>query len=141
MASGNGQPNQLRGILVVEDDPEINRLIGAYVEFAGFQYFSAINGSQAFSRVREHAPSAVVLDLMLPDISGWEICRRLKSDRHTNDIPIIILTALDNDESRQEGLRCGAVEYLTKPFSPDQLLAVLKKYAGNREAEAGKTES
>ncbi len=119
-----------RDVLVVEDDPEINRLVGAYVELAGYHYVSALNGSQALARVRDHLPLGVVLDLMLPDLSGWEICRQLKASGITRGVPVIILTALDNDDSRREGVRCGAAEYLTKPFDPDQLLNALHRHAG-----------
>jgi len=129
-----------RDVLVVEDDPEINRLVGAYVELAGFHCVPALNGAHALTQMRSLSPVAVVLDLMLPDISGWEVCRRLKADQHTHHVPIIILTALDNEESRREGLRLGAVEYLTKPFDPEQLLEILSRFCsecGEQEAPAG----
>ncbi len=128
MAAGNGKKSAC-DVLVVEDDPEINRLIGAYIEFAGYHYIPALDGGQALARAREYRPAIVILDLMLPDLSGWEVCRRLKCNGDTLDVPIIILTALDSEDSRQEGLRLGAAEYMTKPFNPDELLAVLQKYA------------
>ncbi|HET6252012.1 MAG TPA: response regulator [Tepidisphaeraceae bacterium] len=130
MDSANNRQWTDRHVLVVEDDPEINRLIGDYVEFAGFHYVAALDGRHALSEMNERIPCAVVLDLMLPDVSGWEVCRRIKGDRQTQDVPVIILTALDNDDARSEGMRSGASEYMTKPFDPDQLLALLKKYAG-----------
>ena len=133
-----GKCGTQHAVLVVEDDPEINRLIGAYVEFAGYHCVSALDGGNALSHSRDHHPCVIVLDLMLPDISGWEVCRQLKNDPGTCDIPIIILTALDNEDSRQEGMRCGVVAYLTKPFNPDELLAVLNKYAGSKEPQASK---
>ena len=132
MLAMNSKQFDDRDVLVVEDDPEINRLVGAYVELAGFHYISALSGNEAMAQVREHFPSAVVLDLMLPDVSGWEVCRQLKADWNTRGIPVIILTALDNDDSRQEGVRCGAAEYLTKPFDPDQFLDVLSRFANGR---------
>jgi DNA-binding response OmpR family regulator len=135
MESGNGKQWTDRHVLVVEDDPEINRLIGAYVEFAGFRYVAALDGRAALDEIRDHLPCVIVLDLMLPDVSGWEVCRRVKGDGQTQDVPIIILTALDNDDARQEGFRCGASEYLTKPFDPDLLLQLLKKYAGAQVVE------
>src|SRR5437870_4829037 len=119
MVSGNGNHHD-RDVLVVEDDREINELIGAYVQLAGFHYVSALDGSQALSQLRSHSPRAIILDLMLPDVNGWEVCRWLKSHRDTLDIPVIILTALDSDEARREGHRCGVAEYLTKPFNPDE---------------------
>lgn len=129
-----------RDILVVEDDPEINHLVGAYVELAGFHYVAALDGRAAMNRARDCHLCAVVLDLMLPDMSGWEICRQLKADLQTHDIPVIILSALDNDDSRREGSRCGAAEYLTKPFDPDRLLDVLARHAGRREPAAASSE-
>jgi DNA-binding response OmpR family regulator len=134
MAAWSGTENGKRTILVVEDDEEINRLIGAYVEYAGFRYLPAFDGAQALAQIRDHIPCAVILDLMLPDVSGWDVCRQLKTDRGTFDIPIIILTALDHDASREEGIRCGAAEYLTKPFNPDELLQALHKHAGQPSA-------
>ncbi|HWE04289.1 MAG TPA: response regulator [Tepidisphaeraceae bacterium] len=126
-----------RNVLVVEDDPEINQLVGAYVELAGFNYVSALNGIEALAQARECFPSAVVLDLMLPDLSGLEICRQLKADWSTCGIPVIILTALDSDDSRLESLRCGAAVYLTKPFDPDEFLDVLCRLAiGRADREA-----
>ena len=115
-------------VLVVEDDPEINHLVGSYVELAGFRYRCAHDGRAAIAQVRNRRPSAIILDLMLPDISGWEVCRQLKADLQTHDIPVIILTALDGEDSRREGLGCGAAEYLTKPFDPEQLLEALNKH-------------
>jgi DNA-binding response OmpR family regulator len=140
MVSGNGKPCTDRQVLVVEDDPEINRLVGAYVEFAGFQYIAALDGGEALAQIREQHPCAIVLDLMLPDVSGWEVCRRVKTASETNHIPVIILTALDNDDSRQEGVRCGAAEYLTKPFDPDRLLQSLLKHARDRSSNGDRGE-
>jgi DNA-binding response OmpR family regulator len=121
----NGHPV----VLVVEDDPEINQLVGAYAEIAGFTYRSALDGATALREVRENVPSAVVLDLMLPDMDGFEICRRIKSDDATRKIPVIILTALGGEEHRKHGQACGASEYLVKPFDPDTLMAALARHA------------
>lgn len=120
--------SEAESVLVVEDDPQINQLVGAYVEIAGFEYRTALTGTSALQQVDRSPPSLIVLDLMLPDIDGFEICRRIKRDPHTAHVPIIILTALDSEASRQEGLRCGASEYLTKPFDPDALLESLSRF-------------
>lgn len=117
-------------VLVVEDDPEVNRLIGAYVDYAGLHYVPAFDGAQALSSASCARPRLVLLDLMLPDMSGWEICRQLKASAALFDVPVVILSALDDDRSREEGRRAGAVAYLTKPFNPDQLLEVLRRFAG-----------
>src|SRR6476469_10198110 len=82
-------------VLVVEDDPEINELIGAYVELAGYPCRRVGSGNDALSTARDHPPSLVVLDVMLPDLDGFEICRRLRSDPPTSTVPIVMLTALD----------------------------------------------
>lgn len=122
-------PGGRHAILVVEDDPEINRLVGAYVELAHFDYVSALTGGDALAQVRKHPPLAIVLDLMLPDVSGLELCRQLKADASTRKIPIIILTALDTEDTKAQGFRSGASAYLTKPFDPDQLLEALGSLA------------
>ena len=108
-------------ILVVEDDREINELVGAYAQIAGFGYRSALNGTDALSEVRQRRPALIVLDLMLPDLDGFEVCRRVRAEAQATGKPIpviIILTALDGAKSRQQGLECGAVDYLTKPRTP-----------------------
>jgi DNA-binding response OmpR family regulator len=116
-------------VLVVEDDPEINDLIAAYVELAGFSCLRALCGEDALRIIHDHAPSMIVLDVMLPDIDGFEICRRLRSEPATAKIPIIILTALDQEDMRVRARQCGATEYMSKPFDPDRLLATIKDKA------------
>jgi two-component system OmpR family response regulator len=118
-----------RAVLVVEDDPEINELVGAYVQIAGFDYHSALTGSQAVEKARHHHPSLIVLDIMLPDFDGFEVARRLKSEANTRGIPIVMLTALDREEYRQRGVSVGALAYLTKPFDPERLLEAIRTNA------------
>ena len=116
-------------VLVVEDDRELNELVGAYVTMAGFAYRSAIDGTAALAQIGQRAPAAVVLDLMLPDISGFEVCARLRAEGPACGVPVIILTALDSPDSRERGRQCGATEYLTKPFDPDLLIRTLERHA------------
>jgi DNA-binding response OmpR family regulator len=118
-----------RDVLVVEDDAELNELVGAYVQMAGFTYRSALDGAAALREARSRAPSLIVLDLMLPDTDGFEVCRRLKSEPRTARVPVLMLTALDHDEHRRKGLACGAAEYLTKPFDPDRLIESIRANA------------
>ena len=118
-----------RQVLVVEDDPEVNELVGAYVQIAGFDYDSALNGCTALEKIHNHRPALVVLDVMLPDLDGFEICRRLRSEHNTEDLPVVMLTALDRDEYRQRGEQCGANAFLTKPFDPDHLVEVIRRTA------------
>jgi DNA-binding response OmpR family regulator len=121
----------MRNVLVVDDDPEINQLVGAYVEIAGFGYESALDGETALRRARESNPSLIVLDLMLPDTDGIEVCRQLKSDSRTAGIPVVMLTAMDKEEHGRRGVACGAAAYMTKPFDPDALLEMIQKNAVN----------
>jgi DNA-binding response OmpR family regulator len=123
-----------RAVLVVEDDPEINELVGAYVQIAGFDYESALNGRQAVEKAGQMHPALIVLDVMLPDFDGFEVARRLKSETHTSSIPIVMLTALDREDYRQRGRSAGAVGYLTKPFDPDRLIDTIKENASKNGA-------
>lgn len=116
-------------VLVVEDDPEINELVGAYAQIAGFEYRRALDGSTALAEVTRRAPSVIVLDVMLPDLDGFEICRRIRgAGAPAAGIPVIFLTALYDDASRRRGVECGAADYLTKPFDPDRLIESLERH-------------
>jgi two-component system, OmpR family, alkaline phosphatase synthesis response regulator PhoP len=112
-------------VLVVEDDREINSLVGAYAEICGFEYRPALDGTTALREAERKAPDAVILDLMLPDVDGFEVCRRLRDDLHLTEVPIIILSALSGEKEIARGKECGADEYLTKPFNPDVLIKTL----------------
>jgi DNA-binding response OmpR family regulator len=115
-------------VLVVEDDAEINRLVGAYVEISGCKYRAALDGASAMAQFRAITPDMVILDVMLPDLDGFEICRRVRAEQNGNRVVVIMLTALADDASRKKGMACGADEYLTKPFDPDRLISALGKY-------------
>ena len=121
-----------RDVLVVEDDPEINQLVGAYAGLAGLSYRGAMTGADALEELRRCLPVLVVLDVMLPDLDGFEICRRIKGVPGTSQVPVIMLTAMDADDSRQRGLACGACEYLTKPFDPDALIEAIERHAAGK---------
>lgn len=110
-------------ILIVDDEPGIVRLIAMYLERAGFQTSSARTGADALAAVRGSAPALVVLDIMLPDIDGWEVCREIRA---ASDVPIIMLTAREGDEDKIVGLELGADDYMTKPFKPRELVARVK---------------
>ena len=116
-------------VLVVEDDQEINTLVGAYVQLCGYEYRSALNGTRALEEAHARKPALVILDLMLPDIDGFEICKRLKNAADTAQVPIVMLTAMSGEANRQKGLACGAAAYLTKPFVPDQLMKTIEEFA------------
>jgi two-component system phosphate regulon response regulator PhoB len=113
-------------ILVVEDEPAIQELIAVNLEHAGHQVLRASNVSEAEALVREVLPDLVLLDWMLPGPPGVNFARQLRADQRTKDIPIIMLTARAQEQDTIEGLESGADDYVTKPFSPRELLARIK---------------
>jgi len=112
-----------REVLVVEDEPDIRRLVVLHLEREGFRCRTATTGSDALREVKAAAPDLVVLDLMLPEVDGLEVCRRLRRDASTAGIPIIMLTAKSDEVDRIVGLEIGADDYVGKPFSPKELVA------------------
>ena len=110
-------------ILVVEDEPDIRELIRYNLEQAGFRVVEAEDGETALHKVRSEQPALVVLDLMLPESDGLEICRILRGERETAALPIVMLTAKAAEVDRVLGLEFGADDYITKPFSPRELVA------------------
>src|SRR5512146_2561472 len=107
-------------ILVVDDEPKILKLTRDYLEKDGFRVISAADGTTARQMARREKPDLVVLDLMLPGMDGWEVCRTL---RRETDLPIIMLTARAEESDQVVGLELGADDYITKPFSPRTLVA------------------
>src|SRR6266404_1299590 len=108
-------------ILVVDDEPDLLELVRVNLTQAGFEVETAETGRQALERARRAAPDLLILDLMLPDLSGAEVCRHLRSDSSLGEIPIIMLTARADEVDRVVGLEIGADDYVTKPFSPREL--------------------
>jgi CheY-like chemotaxis protein len=109
-------------ILVVEDQDSIRRMIEALVGARGYEVTAASTGTKALDVAFADPPDMVLLDLMLPGYDGFEVCRRLRSDPSTRKIPILIISALDDPESRAKAAQAGATAYYTKPFSPIALL-------------------
>jgi two-component system alkaline phosphatase synthesis response regulator PhoP len=120
-------------ILVIDDDVKTVELVKLYLDRDGYQVLTAYDGVEAIRLARERYPDLIVLDLMLPDIDGLEICRTL---RRESDVPIIMLTARTTDQDKLKGLDLGADDYVTKPFSPKELVArvraVLRRLPGER---------
>jgi len=124
-------------ILLVDDEPHIIELARLYLEQEGFRVDSAGDGITALERVREQPPDLMVLDLMLPGLDGWEVCKRIRAE---SDLPILMLTARDEDIDKIVGLELGADDYMTKPFNPRELVARVKailRRAGPRRAGDG----
>jgi DNA-binding response OmpR family regulator len=110
-------------ILIVEDDKKTASLVALYLEREGFQTVIAYDGQQALELAKRHNPILVILDLMLPLIDGWEVCRQL---RQSSDVPILILSAREEEVDRVSGLTLGADDYVVKPFSPREVVARVK---------------
>ena len=113
-------------ILVVEDEAAIREMVGFALTRAGFEVDEAADATEARSRIFEHRPDLLVLDWMLPDVSGVDLARRLRREEATSDLPIIMLTARGEEEDRIRGLEVGADDYVTKPFSPRELVARIR---------------
>jgi len=112
-------------ILVVDDEPNIVELARLYLTQEGYRVESAGDGQTALDKITALKPALVVLDLMLPAVDGWEVCRRVRAGER-RDVPIIMLTARDDDVDKIVGLELGADDYMTKPFNPRELVARIK---------------
>ena len=113
-------------ILVADDDPSILRLLQLNFELEGFEVETAADGEEALAQAMAGSPDVIVLDVMMPGLDGWEVCRRLKEDAKMHGVPVILLTALGQERERRHGLAVGASDYVMKPFDPDHLVDVVK---------------
>ena len=125
-------------VLVVEDESSIASFVALYLKNAGYGVKTAATGGEALSDVAAEMPALIVLDLMLPDIDGIEVCRRI---RKSSDVPILMLTARDEDVDKIIGLEVGADDYLTKPFNPRELVARVKSILRRSGPERRQIES
>ena len=125
-------------ILVVDDEQNIIELARLYLEQDGFRVEPANNGRQALDKIKLFQPALMILDLMLPEIDGWEVCRRVRAsgEPFMNSLPIIMLTARDEDVDKIVGLELGADDYMTKPFNPRELVARVKAILRRSERAA-----
>lgn len=123
-------------ILIIDDEPDAVELIEFNLKNSGFQVKTAEDGAEALAKARSVLPSLIVLDVMLPEMDGFEICKLLRRDANTAAIPIIMLTAKAAEIDRVLGLELGADDYLTKPFSPRELVLRIKKLL-ERHKESG----
>lgn len=127
-------------VLVVEDEPLISEMIAKSLRLEGYQVEAAKTGEEGLEKIGEINPDLVLLDVLLPRIDGWEVLTRMRDDQRTRSIPIIMLTALSDEKSKVQGLRGGADDYVTKPFSSLELMArveaVLKRSerSGHRDS-------
>lgn len=103
-------------ILIVDDEPQIHAVIGKLLTSEGYSISSALNAEEAFQAVKKEKPDLIILDVMMPKVSGIDVCNKLKEDPKTKDILILILSARDSQANRIEGLTHGADDYVSKPF-------------------------
>jgi len=113
-------------VLIVEDEPDMNDLLADILSAYDFDPMQAASGEQCLAMLAEQPPDAILLDLMLPGMSGIEVCKKLKDSPTTRTIPILILTALDSPPDRRNAYEAGADDYMTKPFAPDALVSRLR---------------
>ena len=125
-------------ILVVEDESSIASFVALYLKNAGYTVRTAANGTDALSLAASEHPALIVLDLMLPDIDGIEVCKRI---RQGSDVPILMLTARDEDVDKIIGLEVGADDYMTKPFNPRELVARVRAILRRSAPDSSKRES
>ncbi|AMV40414.1 response regulator [Planctomyces sp. SH-PL62] len=114
-----------RTVLIVDDERDTNDILASFVRSRGFEPIQLYAGAQVKAAVAEHKPALILLDVMLPDLDGFAICDDLKRDRETNLIPIVMVTALQEDHHRVTGVRVGANGYLSKPFTPEALFRTM----------------
>lgn len=116
----------LKRLLVVDDEPNLLQAVAAVLRGEGFEVMTARNGKDALLQIAKFLPDLIVSDIRMPVMDGYTFARHLRSAPHTNLIPIVFLTAKDETEDRIEGFRSGIDVYLTKPFEPDELIAVIQ---------------
>ena len=110
---------------MADDDPVIVRLLQVNFRLEGYDVETASHGAEAVEKAKEAQPQLILLDVMMPGLDGWEVCRQLKQDDSTKDIPVIFLSARAQEEDRRRGLELGVVDYVTKPFDPGDLVALV----------------
>jgi two-component system phosphate regulon response regulator PhoB len=122
-----------RSVLVIEDEKAISELIAFHLEASGYEAITALDGERAYELLGKRLPDLVVLDLMLPDADGLDILAHIRNMTEGKNLPVILLTALAEEDDRILGLESGADDYVTKPFSPRELMLRIDRHVSNRE--------
>src|ERR1700761_3272591 len=134
------QLNTVPRIMVVDDDPDTVSILARHLQREGFVAIEAVSGAECLRLVREHPVDVILLDLMMPEMDGFEVCRALKDETGTAEIPVIMITARDDLDARAEGMRLGVSDFLAKPVFRRQLAnrirAQLEMVAAGRATEA-----
>ncbi|MFN4040176.1 MAG: response regulator transcription factor [Brevundimonas sp.] len=124
-------------ILIADDDPLLRALLQHKLAAEDHQVFAAEHGGEVAALIRDHAPDLIVLDAMMPVMDGFEVLRRLKADKATRHIPVVMLTALKREQDVVGGLQLGAADYLAKPFIPDELVQRIRRILSASDMEQG----
>jgi CheY-like chemotaxis protein len=119
--------------LIVEDEPEANKLLAMLLQLRGYRTVSAFRGAEALEKIRDVAPDVVFLDLMLPDMDGYQVCRSLRTPGGVIPVPVVIVTARLTAENRIESFAAGADDYVPKPYTPDQIFEALEQSSAWRD--------
>jgi len=117
-------------VLIVDDDPNLIKALGWVLRKEGYEFDAAEDGEEALAKVKETQPGVILLDIMMPRKSGYQVCEEVKSSPAGDDINIVILSAKSQQADREKGMACGANEYITKPFSPQTIVNKVKELLG-----------
>jgi CheY-like chemotaxis protein len=120
-----------KSILLADDEEDIKTVVKFYLESRGYNVLTAYDGLDAISLCEQHKPDLLLLDVMMPVMSGFEVARRLKANPATRDIPIVMLSAASQGDSIKEGLEAGARDYIVKPFEPSKLEELIRSIIGD----------
>lgn len=118
-------------ILIVDDEPHVLRSLGFVLRRAGYAVLEARGGEEALELIMREHPELVFLDIMMPEMDGYEVCRRVKAEQTLADIHVVLLTAKGHEGDRRQGLAAGADEYMTKPFSPSRAVERVRAIVGD----------
>jgi DNA-binding response OmpR family regulator len=119
-------------VLVVDDDQSLAKILLRRLEAEGYEVENVSDGFSALEKVRRERPQLIILDILLPEVDGYKVCRILKLDATSKDIPVIILTVRTQEEDRKKGLEMGADAYMGKPYEDQELLSMIEKLLGKR---------
>jgi CheY-like chemotaxis protein/anti-sigma regulatory factor (Ser/Thr protein kinase) len=123
-----GGEKMMKKILIIDDEADLCETIKAQLETSGFNVSAALSGQEGLDKVKDYRPDLIILDLMMPVMDGFEVCKRLKKDTQTSSIPVVVLTALQQEEAAKKALSMGAEGYLVKPFEQDSLLFTIREF-------------
>jgi DNA-binding response OmpR family regulator len=124
-------------VLLVEDEPDVAELIRYHLQKEGWEVVQSTNGADALRRVREARPDVILLDIMVPQLNGWEVCRRLRQEPETRGVPVVMVTGRVEEGDKILGFELGADDYVTKPFSPRELVARVRAVLRRGRAAGG----